>query len=123
IADGLEHGHNRSVLYILITSGLIQLMRAETRARSRRIRLDADALIQQPLFIKLCQDPPKGFYIIVFEGDIGMLEVDPITHPAGELIPFVLVFQYFPAAGLVIFGNRDLFSYIFLSDTEHLFNS
>src|SRR5882762_9985564 len=47
IPDGLEHSHGGSILYILIATRLVELVRAEAGAGGRRIRLDADTLVQK----------------------------------------------------------------------------
>ena len=67
------------------------------------------------------QLPPEGFYVVVFEGDIRMIQVDPITHFAGQVVPFTLEFEHFLAANAVVLFYRNLFADIFFGDTQRLF--
>ena len=59
------------VLHITIASRLIQLVRAQPRTCSRRIRLDRVALIEEALLIDLAEEIPEGLDIAVVVGDVG----------------------------------------------------
>ena len=83
-------------------------MARQARARRRRIRLDGIALIKQPLVIKLLQEPPKGFYILVVIRDVGMVEVNPITHLLRKVAPLGGELHHILTAFLVIVFNRNI---------------
>src|SRR5688500_1575810 len=118
----LEHGHHAGVLHVAIGTRLVQLVRAETGAGCRGIRLDGNTFIQQSLPVQYFQAPPEAFNVFVGKGDIGIFQVYPVPHLCGQVVPQVLVTHYCFAAFLVVFRNRDLFPDVFLSDSQFFFH-
>ena len=98
-------------------------MRAEAGAGSGRIRLDGIAFIEQAFVIEVFQQEPQGLDVVVGEGDVGIVEVDPVAHLAGEVVPHVLVFHHFLAAGAVVVVDADLLADVFLGDAEFLLHA
>ncbi len=66
-------------------------MRRERGFTAGTIRLDLIALIHHAAVMKLLQRPPDGLNVFVFKGDIGMSEINPISHFLCHLFPFTLV--------------------------------
>ena len=52
VADYFELGDAGSILYVLVTARLVQLMGTESRSGSRRVWLDGIALVQQVFVVK-----------------------------------------------------------------------
>ena len=52
-----------------------------------------------------------------------MLEIDPVSHLRGDLVPFVFVPQYGLAAFSVVFLDRDLDANVFFGDAEFFFDT
>jgi len=64
-------------------------MAAQRRAAARTVRDDLLALVEQTLIPELAQDPPHRLDVVVGEGDIGVIQADPVGHPLGELLPLI----------------------------------
>ena len=98
-------------------------MRAEARARRRGVGLDGIALVQQALVVEAFEYPPDGFDILVFVGDIGVVEVHPVAHLAGDVVPFVLVAHDGFPAFVVVLVHGDALADVLLGDAEFLFHA
>src|SRR5258708_39702853 len=70
VPDSFEHNHGGSILYIFISARLVELVGAQARSGSRRIRLNTYALIQKTFFIQLAEDPPERFNVFILKSDI-----------------------------------------------------
>ena len=117
VTDDLELGGKDVVLDHAVAARLVQLMGAESGTGCRGKRLDGIAFVQQVFFIKLFEQVPDRFDVLVGEGDVRMFEIDPIAHLAREFVPKVLVFHdLFAASGIVVF-YADFLADIFLGDT------
>jgi hypothetical protein len=71
--------------------------------------------------VKLFEKIPYRLNILVIESDVRIIKVNPVAHFDGKVIPEILVFHDLLLAELVIFFNRDLLAYIFLSYPKSLF--
>ena len=87
---------------VAIATGLVELVRTEPRAGSRRVRLNRVALIEIPLLVELFEQIPKGLDVLVVVSDIGVIEIHPVTHLLGEVGPLLGVFHHLAAAGSVV---------------------
>ena len=97
-------------------------MRTESGAGCWRERLDGVTFVQQLLFVKLTQQVPYGFDVLVVVRGIRIIHIDPVAHRFGELFPHAGVFHYILAAGSVELLNGNFCSDIFLGDTLCAFN-
>ena len=116
----MEFRCTRQVLDVPIASRLVQLVRAETRACSRRVGLNGIALIEVALFVELLEQVPQRLDILVVIGDIRIIEIYPITHLLRQVRPLFRVFHYLATASGVVFIYADLLADILFRDTEHL---
>lgn len=92
-------------------------MGREPRSGSRGVRLDGITLIEIALLVELLEEIPKGLDILVVIGDIGVVEIDPVTHLLGEVSPLLGIFHHLTAASGIVLINGDLLADIFLGDT------
>ena len=115
-----EQRHTSQILHVAVAAGHVQLVRAEAGARSRGVGLDGVALIEQTFVVQVFEQEPQGLDVVVGEGDVGVVEVDPITHLTSEVVPHVLVFHHLLAAGAVVVVNRNLLADVFLGDAKFL---
>ena len=51
------------------------------------------------------------------------MQINPIPHFCGEVVPLVFVFEDLFPAGFIVFCNGDLLANIFFSDSQHFFNT
>ncbi len=49
------------------------------------------SLIDQTFLPELGQKPPDRFDVVVGAGYVGLIQIQPVTHPSGELVPLLLV--------------------------------
>ena len=98
-------------------------MRAQSRAGSRRIRLDGVSLIQQAFAVELLQQPPQSLDISVFIRDIRMVQVHPVAHLVGQVGPFLGEFHHVVAALFVVVGDGNRLSDVFLRDAQLLLHA
>ena len=98
-------------------------MRAEAGAGSGRVGLDGIAFIKQTFVVQVFQQEPQGLDIVVGEGDVGVVEVEPVTHLAIEVVPHILVFHHLLAASAVVVVDADLRADVFLGDAEFLLHA
>ena len=98
-------------------------MRAQAGTVGRRIRLYGVALVKQAFVIHVPKQVPQGFDITVVVGNVRIVHIDPITDAFRHRYPFGGVFHDLLAAGLVVFGDRDLGSDVRLGDAEFLLDS
>jgi hypothetical protein len=78
---------------------------AERRAERGADRLDAKALVDEPLVPELFEDPPHRLHEARVHGPVAVLEVDPATHALDRAAPFVREAQYRCAACGVELGH------------------
>ena len=91
-------------------------MRAEPRARRRRVGLYGVSFIEESFFVEGLEQVPKGFDVAVVVGDVGVLHVDPVAHLLREVFPLLGVGHHVLAAGGVVFGHADLASDVLFGD-------
>jgi hypothetical protein len=120
VGQGLEHGHTGGVLHRLVGPRLVELVGTQPGARRGRVGLDADALVEQALVVESFEAPPEALDVIVLEGHVGVLEVDPVAHASGDVVPPVLVAQDGFAAAPVVVLHRDADADVLLGDAEFL---
>ena len=108
------------VLHILVAAGLVELVRAEARTVRGRIGLDGISLIEQALVVELLQQPPKGLDILGVVGDVGVLEIDEISHALRQFVPLLGEFHHVLMATVVVLFYRNLFADIFLGNVQFL---
>ena len=103
ILDQLEKGHNGSIFDVPVTTRLVPLVAREPGSSGRGIGLYGIPLVTQIIVEKPFQQEPDSFNVFVIIRDIGIIHVDPVTHPVGQILPLPRIFHYFPAADLVVF--------------------
>ena len=119
----LEDSGHRGILHITIAAGLVELVARKTSSCSRRIRLDGISLVEKALVIELLEEPPEGFDITVVISDIRIIEIDPITHLAGQVGPLLRIFHDLLAASCIVVVHRNLLADVLLGDAEHLLDA
>ena len=115
--------HHGRVFYVTVTSGLVQLVRAESGSGSRRIRLYGIPFIKESFLIELFQQPPQGFDVAVVVGDIRIGHVYPIPHLVSQIFPFFGELHHIFAAGSVIVGYGDSLANILFRNAECFFHT
>ena len=98
-------------------------MRAKTRTSGRRIGLNGIALIEQVLVVKLLEQPPERFDVSIVVRDVGVLQIDPITHTVSQVSPLLGKLHHILAAGRIVLGHRDALADVLLGNTEGLLHS
>ena len=100
-----ELPYHSQVFYVPITSRLVQLVRAKSRACRGRIGLDGISFVEQAFLIKLLQKPPQGFDVAVVIRNIRIIQVHPIAHLVGQVGPFLRELHYVRTAMLIVFSH------------------
>ncbi len=85
--------------------------------------MNGETLVQQPFLEQLFQQPPHRFDVFIVEGDVRVVEVEPVAHLHCEVVPQVFVLHHLLAAEVVEFFNADLCADVFLGDAEGLFHA
>ena len=98
-----ELPHHGRVFHVAVASGLVQLVRAESRTGSGRIRLYGISFIKQSFLVELLQQPPQGFDVAVVVSDVGVLHVHPVAHLVSQVFPLFGELHDVLAAGGVVF--------------------
>ena len=117
---GFKLGSNRGVGHILITAGLIELVRRKSCSRFGRIGLNRISFINQILVIELFEQPPYRLHIFRSIGDISLVHIDPIPHFFRQIAPHVgvahdgfsacsIVLIYANGCSDIFFGNPEFF--------------
>ena len=113
----------RGIGYILITAGLIELMRRKSRSSFGRIGLNRVSFIYQTLVIELFEQPPNRFHIFGSISDIGLVHINPIPHFFCQITPNVCVAHHCFAACHIVLIHTDGFSNIFFGNSEFFFHT
>ena len=95
-------------------------MATQTRTRSRRVGLDGITLVEIAFLVEFLQQVPERLDILVVVGDIGVVQIYPVTHLFGQFGPLLGVFHHLAAAGGVVLVHRYLLADVLLGDTQHL---
>ena len=97
---------------------LRQLVAAQRRAAARAVGDDLVPLEEQILVPKLLHDPPERFDILIVEGHIGRLEIDPEGHAFGQRFPLADVLHGRLAAELVELGDAELLDLLLAAEAQ-----
>ena len=111
------------ILHITVTTGLVQLVARQTRSRCRRVRLNGVTLVEVTFLVQLLEQVPQRLDILVVVGDIGVLEVHPVTHFLRQISPFGGVFHHLTATRSVVFIDANLLTDVLFGDTEHFLHA
>ena len=65
---------------------LRQLVVGQAGAAARAVRRDAVVLDQQALVEDLLERPPDGLDVLRVHRPVGVVQVDPVAHPLGQLV-------------------------------------
>ena len=76
----------------------------------RTVGEDFVASVEQSFVEHLLQSPPSRFHVIVVQGDVGVVEVNPIGHAFGHLAPSGFVRPNGLSTGLVEFRHTKFFN-------------
>ena len=121
VGQQAELGHHRGVRHIPVGAWLVELVAAESGAGLRAVGLNGVALVEQALGVHLREQPPDRLHVFRLVGDVGTFHVDPVAHPAREVVPFGGVpHDRLPASG-VVFLHRNARSNVLLGDAEGFF--
>ncbi len=112
----LELDVDRGVLRVGVP--LRDLVARKRRAASRAVRDDLVALIEHVLIPELPEDPPDRLDVLVLEGDVRIVEIEPEAELARELVPLVEVGPHALAALLVERGDAVALDLILAVETE-----
>ena len=98
-------------------------MARKASAGSRGVGLYGVTFIEQPLVVKLLEQPPQRLDILVVVGDVGMLHVDEVAHFLCQLLPLGCELHHVLTALVVVVFRRDIFwgcvvVNVFLGDTQ-----
>ena len=78
------------------------------------------ASVEQALVAHLLQRPPCRFHVVVVQGHVGVVEVDPVGHAFGHLTPRRFVGPHRFTAGLVEFCHSEGFNRFVAHEVESL---
>lgn len=120
--DNFEHGDDGGVGHFAVAAGEVELVGAEAGAGGGGVGLDGITFIKEAFVVELAEEPPYGFNVIVFEGDVGVFEIHPIAHFAGDVVPFIFEAHHGFAAFLVVGFHGDGFADILFGDAEFFFD-
>ena len=98
------------------------LVRGERRAVARAVGDDLVALVEAALVPVLLQRPPDRLDVVVLEGHVGVVEVDPEADPLGQPVPLLDVLEDRLAAALVELGDPELLDLLLGGDPQLLFD-
>ena len=98
-------------------------MGAESRACSRRVRLNGVAFVEQLLIVYILKEIPQCLDVAVVVGDVGIIHINPIPYSFRKRHPLLRVFHHFLAAGLVVLLNGNLRPDVLLGDSELLLHT
>ena len=85
--NDLELCRNSGVFHVTVATRLIELVRAQTGTGGGRVRLNGVAFVEQSLVVELLEQPPQRFNVFVVVGDIGMVQVDKVSHLFRQAAP------------------------------------
>ena len=91
------------VLYVPVAKR--DLVRGERRSTTRAVGHDLVALVEQVLLPELGERPPDRLDVVVVQGDVGVVEVDPEADPLGQPVPLLDVLEDRLAAAPVELGD------------------
>ncbi len=118
VAHDAELRRAGRVLHVAVAARLVQLVGRETRAGGRGVGLDGVALVEQSFVEKLLEEPPQRLDIFVVVGNVGVVHVDPVTHLAGQALPYARELHDGLAAGAVVLLDGDLPADVLLGNAE-----
>ncbi len=95
-------------------------MGAQRRSAACAVRDALVVLIEQPFFPELLENPPDTLDVLVFEGDIGVIQADPIAHALGQFFPIIEIAQHALATFFVVFSDAIDFDLALNLDAEFL---
>ncbi len=103
LVDELELDMDGWILDVRVS--LRHLVARERRAAARAVRDDLVPLVEHVLIPELLENPPDRFDVIVLEGDVRVVEIEPEAELLRELEPFVEILEDALAALLVERGD------------------
>ena len=114
--QGLEERSYRSILHIAVAAWLIQFMARKTCSCTWRIRLNGVAFIEQTLVVKLTEQPPQGFDVLIIVSDIRVVQIHKVTHTLCQVTPLGSELHHVFTTTLVIILHRDVFLALLVVD-------
>ena len=98
-------------------------MGAQSGTVRRRIRLDGEALVEQPLVVNLLQKIPECLNVSVVVSDIRIVHVHPISDALCHVHPLAGVLHDLMTAGVIVLGYGNLLADVILVDAEFLLDA
>src|SRR5262245_54216988 len=93
-------------------------MRRKRRTEAGAVKLNFEALVDQPFLEVSVQSPPDRLDVVVLARDVWMVHVDPIPHAPRELFPHIFVFENGLAAFGIEFGDTILLDLSLVLEAE-----
>ena len=97
-----------------------KLMAAQRRAAARAVGHHLVTEIEHVPVPELLEYPPQRFDVLVVEGDVGMLQIDPECHTLGEPLPVFDVLLGGGATAAVELLDAEVLDLLFATETKLL---
>lgn len=117
-----KHSDDGGIFHGFVAAGLVELVRGEASASGGGERLDSIAFVEEVFVVEFLEEVPDGLDVVVFVGNVGVFEVNPVAHFDGECVPAVFEFHDGTAALGVIGFDADFGADVFFGDAEFLFD-
>ena len=118
-ADRHRQPHIRARIDLILVPER-DLVRAQRSPTARAVGHDLVALVEAVAVPVLSQRPPDRLDVVVVEGPVGVVHVDPEADPFGQRLPVVDVAEHRVSAALVELGDSELLDPFLRGDAELL---
>ena len=115
-----ELHENGRIFRFLVALG--NFMAGKRRAATGAVGNDLVTFVDQPFFVEIVQYPPDSFDVIIFQCDVGIVQIDPITHFFGHFTPFFFVGKYGILTFFVKFFQSVFFDFFLIIQTKLFFH-
>src|SRR5690606_24905924 len=120
VLDHWKSDEHAGILDLLVTQA--DFVRREYCSGARAVPLSLVSLVRESAFVDGLEEIPDRLNVVVLEGDVRVIHVDPVPHPGGERIPQILVAKYALAAGGVVSLDAILLDLVAAGQTQLLFD-
>ena len=112
--------HHGQILHLTVRTGLVKLVRAQSRSSRRGIGLNRESFVEQSFVVQSLQQIPHGFDVFVVIGHVRAIQIDPIPHQPRQFLPFPGELHHiFPAMPVKVRDGNSLAN-ILPSDAQFL---
>ena len=95
---------------------------SQSRSAARAVRQDLVSFVDHACLEEFLDDPPEGFYVVVVQRDVWMIQVDEVSHPLGHVAPHAFVREYGFSALFVEFFDTVFFDVLFAGHAQLFFD-